>query len=411
MRNVIENIDSQEQWVRDFYAYAKSIPDLSRDEEKRLFRNYKAGDESAKTSIVEGNYSKVFGIVNHFSNCGVPLEDIIQEANSLLLTYIDEYDINSDRSFMRDYYHKIWNGLSEYVVLNTCGRSTQTRFIRFNHGSKHSLESDVYKSAFTPVPFEDQVEDKVYIEQLISHFRDTGMPERTIELLKMKLAYGYDKEHTIVEASNKIGVSRTRGQQLSKRIERRIDEISHVDNFDFFVPVPASPFEEVEVEQYMNMDEILRTREELKNPKYPLLLNFSKEELEVIKSALPRMKSKVVEKIYSDDLLAPQLRSINRGNNTFFFRDIYPEMIKIVIENKSTEQGFHLCRYEENAFLLQPEVILRGLGKDGPCKGFRIDELSFLLHKDIKDLRARISKYQEKIEVKTEAAKAKQLTK
>ena len=409
MKNIIDNIDSEKEWVRDFYDYAKSIPTLTSEEEKRLFREYRAGNKSAKAEIVEGNLTKVFGIVNHFSNCGIPLEDLMQEAYLSMLDLVDEYDVNSDNSFIRDVYIKIWRSVEDYVIYNTGCKITKTRFIHLRKGTQEELDRDVYKSSFTEVPFEDQVEDSVYIEQLLNYLKESGTHDRTIEILKMKLGRDYDKEYTNKEIAERIGISPSRVHQIDHRVQRKLEPISYIKSFDFYIPEPKP--KQINVKPKMNMEEIYRTREELKNRYYRLLLDFSKEELEEIKRKLPKRKANVVKQIYRSDLLSPTLRELDRGTSKIFFDTIYPQMISILAEKNSPDTGFKLCRREENTLLLKNDVIIRGLSGEGPCRGFTIAELSFLLHRDISFLKRRLLKSNEIIGRQIEIGRSKNLTK
>lgn len=409
MKTTIDSIDRESEWVKEFYEYAKSIPRVSLNEEKQLFREYKAGDDSAKERIMDQCLLRLFGIVNNYIGMGVPTEDLINEAYARLLSHIDDYSIDRNYSFLNAYYQDIQRTLDNYVAVNTGARMKHNSIFPVRHGSREELNRDAYKSSFTDIPFEDKVEDKVYIEQLLKYFEESGMKGRTLEIYKMRLGYGQDREYTQDEIGPLFNISRSRVYQIEKNVARKIDRISKVDNFEFYVPEIAEV--KMEVKQRLNMDDILRTRMELTTKNYDLLLNFSKEELEEIRELLPPRKLRVVDKIFKQELASPTLQDVSKPDQKFFFREIYPRMISILDENRFYEKGLKLRRYEENELINQREAIIIGLTERGPCKGFTLEELSLVVHKSIKELQGRIAKTDEKLQKRKEKIRAKYLTK
>lgn len=51
-----------------------------------------AGDDAAKSRLIEGNLNYVLELSRDFSGSGVPASDLVQEANMALLMAVEEYD-------------------------------------------------------------------------------------------------------------------------------------------------------------------------------------------------------------------------------------------------------------------------------------------------------------------------------
>ena len=93
-----EEFDYDDSVVLDgVKAYLKSIgnhPRLSFEEEKELSARSLAGDQEAKTRLVECNLKLVVPIAKRYHGCGLPLLDLIQEGNLGLMKAADKYDGN-----------------------------------------------------------------------------------------------------------------------------------------------------------------------------------------------------------------------------------------------------------------------------------------------------------------------------
>ncbi len=65
---------------------------LSAEEEVRLARRAKAGDEQARKRLVEKNLRLVVTVAKKYRGMGLPVEDLIQEGNIGLIKAVDKYD-------------------------------------------------------------------------------------------------------------------------------------------------------------------------------------------------------------------------------------------------------------------------------------------------------------------------------
>ncbi len=65
---------------------------LTAEEEVRLARRAKAGDEQARKRLVEKNLRLVVTVAKKYRGMGLPFEDLIQEGNIGLIKAVDKYD-------------------------------------------------------------------------------------------------------------------------------------------------------------------------------------------------------------------------------------------------------------------------------------------------------------------------------
>lgn len=65
---------------------------LSAEEEKDLADRVKKGDRTAREKMVEANLRLVVSVAKHYTNLGLPLQDLIEEGNIGLLKAVERFD-------------------------------------------------------------------------------------------------------------------------------------------------------------------------------------------------------------------------------------------------------------------------------------------------------------------------------
>lgn len=68
------------------------IPVLSREDELALARRVRAGDEAAKSRLIESNLRFVVQVARRYLNRGLPLPDLIEEGNLGLIRAVEKFE-------------------------------------------------------------------------------------------------------------------------------------------------------------------------------------------------------------------------------------------------------------------------------------------------------------------------------
>lgn len=102
-----------------FVSYARTIPMLSEDEEKRLITEYKSHNnlEAAK-QIVLSHLRFVVHIANSYKGYGLAMEDIVQEGNIGLMKSVKRFELSYGVRFATFAVHWIKSEINEFVIKN-----------------------------------------------------------------------------------------------------------------------------------------------------------------------------------------------------------------------------------------------------------------------------------------------------
>lgn len=94
-----DEIESEDDDVKNYLDEVGKIPLLSREEEKKLTYKVKNGDKKAKNKLVEHNLRLVVSVAKKYVGKGLDFLDLIQEGNIGLMKAVDMYDISYGTSF------------------------------------------------------------------------------------------------------------------------------------------------------------------------------------------------------------------------------------------------------------------------------------------------------------------------
>lgn len=85
--------------IVQYFNELNQIPLLSCEEEHRLLRSYKSGDDYSRQKLIEANLRLVVAIAKRYISSGVPLMDLIQDGNMGLIHALEKYDLSHNNKF------------------------------------------------------------------------------------------------------------------------------------------------------------------------------------------------------------------------------------------------------------------------------------------------------------------------
>ncbi len=257
-----------DQYLRDVSRHELITP----EEEKRLGAMAQEGDEEAIQALAKANLRFVISVAKKYQNRGVSLTDLIQEGNVGLVTAARKFDPEQGVKFIS---YAVWwirqailaslanQGRPVRVPLNRA--SDLARIFREKERLKQELgrEPTSYElgraARLTPelveslqtlnaaeirldAPIgdsedsqlverfitEEAPEPEVEVENRLLHEAISkalgNLEDRDAEVLKMYFGLEGEREHTLEEIGNHLGVTRERIRQLRDRALRRLAE-------------------------------------------------------------------------------------------------------------------------------------------------------------------------------------------
>ncbi len=148
------------------------VPPLRPREQVELARRVEAGDQEARTRMIEGNLRLVVSIAARHRNRGLPLEDLVQEGVIGLMRAVDLFDHRRGTAFST--YATWW--IRQAV---TGALASQTRVIRLPSRQVHALariracEAEIARRRGGAAGAAEIA-------------RDTGVPVADVELLRLR---------------------------------------------------------------------------------------------------------------------------------------------------------------------------------------------------------------------------------
>jgi len=257
-----------DQYLRDVSRHELITP----DREKELGALAQAGDEEAVQELAKANLRFVISVAKKYQNRGVSLTDLIQEGNVGLVTAARKFDPEQGVKFIS--YAVWWIRQAILAALANHGRSVRVPLNRASDLARIFREKERLKQELGRDPTPDELsaatdltpelieslqtlnaaeirldapigdsEDSQLVERFINE--EAAEPEQDVEtrLLAeavsgaldtleardakvLRLYFGLDgeREHTLEEIGNMLGVTRERIRQLRDRALRRLRE-------------------------------------------------------------------------------------------------------------------------------------------------------------------------------------------
>jgi len=267
-----------DQYLRDVSRHELITP----EREKELGALAQAGDEEAVQELARANLRFVISVAKKYQNRGVSLTDLIQEGNVGLVTAARKFDPEQGVKFIS--YAVWWIRQAILAALANHGRSVRVPLNRASDLARIFREKERLKQELGREPNPEELssatdltpelieslqtlnaaeirldapigdsEDSQLVERFINE--EAAEPEQDVEsrLLSeavrgaldtleardakvLRLYFGLDgeREHTLEEIGNMLGVTRERIRQLRDRALRRLREGEKGDALESF---------------------------------------------------------------------------------------------------------------------------------------------------------------------------------
>jgi RNA polymerase primary sigma factor len=209
-----------------YYHDLKKYKPLPSEEEKSLLREYRENNDLvARQKLITANLRYAFSLVNKYKNRGVPLADLLEEANIGLIESIDKFDVERDVKVIT---YARWN--MEYKIREVIKEHNRLP------GSDLPEESDVQLSE--EATLSDEYDNDTYVNEAFLSEDDeisrlnavndvdaiiTVLNDRETDIIKMY--YGilpYETECTYEEIGNKYHITKERVRQIIDKIMRKL---------------------------------------------------------------------------------------------------------------------------------------------------------------------------------------------
>jgi RNA polymerase primary sigma factor len=274
----VEEQSALDQYLRDVSRHELITP----EREKELGARAQAGDEEAVQELARANLRFVISVAKKYQNRGVSLTDLIQEGNVGLVTAARKFDPEQGVKFIS--YAVWWIRQAILAALANHGRSVRVPLNRASDLARIFREKERLKQELGREPNPEELskatdltpelieslqtlnaaeirldapigdsEDSQLVERFINE--EAAEPEQDVEgrLLSeavrgaldtleprdakvLRLYFGLDgeREHTLEEIGNMLGVTRERIRQLRDRALRRLREGEKGDALESF---------------------------------------------------------------------------------------------------------------------------------------------------------------------------------
>ena len=264
----LEDQTALDQYLRDVSRHELITPDM----EKVLGARAQKGDEEAVQELAKANLRFVISVAKKYQNRGVSLTDLIQEGNVGLVTAARKFDPEQGVKFIS--YAVWWIRQAILASLANHGRAVRVPLNRASDLARIFREKERLKQELGRDPAPDELsqatdltpelieslqtlnaaeirldapigdsEDSQLVERFITE--EAAEPELEVEnrlltesvsealqtldardarVLRLYFGLEGDREHTLEEIGNLLGVTRERIRQLRDRALRRLRE-------------------------------------------------------------------------------------------------------------------------------------------------------------------------------------------
>jgi RNA polymerase primary sigma factor len=249
----------------------RTIPLLTAQDEVKLSRRAKRGDEQARKKMIQSNLRLVISIAKRYMHLGIPFLDLIEEGNLGLMKAVDKF--NPRKGFRFSTYAAWWIKQAITRSISEQGRMIRVPVYMNDLIAKWKKKKEQLSQKLKRLPTDKEIserlrlgQDKVeqinfwlssstssleapigeeseaqvadLIEDESAQAPDAGisrlmdrerlrsllnvMTEREREILDMRFGLADGQPHTLAEVAKKLGVSRERIRQIEAAALRKL---------------------------------------------------------------------------------------------------------------------------------------------------------------------------------------------
>jgi RNA polymerase primary sigma factor len=274
----VEEQTALDQYLRDVSRHELITPEM----EKILGARAQAGDEDAVQALARANLRFVISVAKKYQNRGVSLTDLIQEGNVGLVTAARKFDPEQGVKFIS--YAVWWIRQAILASLANHGRAVRVPLNRASDLARIFREKERLKQELGREPSSEELakatdltpelveslqtlnaaeirldapigdsEDSQLVERFITEEAAepeievenrllteavsealTTLEDRDAKVLRLYFGLEGEREHTLEEIGNMLGVTRERIRQLRDRALRRLREGGKGDALESF---------------------------------------------------------------------------------------------------------------------------------------------------------------------------------
>lgn len=365
---------------------------LTLDEEIKLTKRIKDGDEEARKIFIESNLRLVVSVARKHLNQGLSFLDLIQEGNIGLMKAVDKFD--SSKGYRFSTYATWWIRQGITRAISNKSRNVRIpvylhrRINKFNkvakelemkYGREAKIE-EIANELKISVKYAQEIyqykNDSISINLLVGDDKDNelgniisskniGPDEQAMtDLMKFQvkqllekcnlkpiekevilLRFGFNNTPmTLGEIGNIYNISRQRVNQIEASALMKLRKYKNITDFAGYMENPKEAINNIEIyrKEYRNsgritksfLKDVRRKKEDDNMVKtiYEYFKNYSKEEVDKVLSTLSEESLELIRIRYGDDLTVPVNNKLTEEQRKKFYGSVMAQ-IKRLLEN------------------------------------------------------------------------------